>query len=163
MHGFFSAELHALRDRLQLGGRVEFPGWIPREQLYDLYARAGAFLYPSLFEGFGLPVLEALAAGVPTACSAIEPMNGIAGTAALKFDPRDPSAIAEVMHRLVTDTDLRQRLAAAGPLRAAQFSWRTTAEGVLDALRSVGDSVNFDTGHVRSADIEPTRRDRNWR
>jgi alpha-1,3-rhamnosyl/mannosyltransferase len=83
-----------------------------------------------------LPVLEALAAGVPTGCSAIEPMNGIAGTAALKFDPRDPSAIAEVMHRLVTDTELRQRLAAAGPLRAAHFSWRTTAEGVLDALRS---------------------------
>ena len=138
IHGFFSAELHALRDRLQLGGRVEFPGWIPREQLYDLYVRATAFLYPSLFEGFGLPVLEALAAGVPTGCSAIEPMNGIAGTAALKFDPRDPSAIAEVMHRLVTDAELRQRLAAAGPLRAAQFSWRTTAEGVLDALCSVG-------------------------
>jgi len=136
IHGFFSAELHALRDRLKLGDRVEFPGWIPREQLYDLFARANAFLYPSLFEGFGLPVLEALAAGVPTGCSAIEPMNGIAGTAALKFDPRDPSAIAEVMHRLVTDTELRQRLAAAGPRRAAQFSWRTTAEGVLDALRS---------------------------
>jgi glycosyltransferase involved in cell wall biosynthesis len=66
-------------------------------------------------------------------------MNGIAGTAALKFDPRDPSAIAEVMHRLVTDAELRQRLVAAGPLRAAQFSWRTTAEGVLDALLSAGD------------------------
>jgi glycosyltransferase involved in cell wall biosynthesis len=138
IHGFFSPELHALRDRLQLAGRVDFPGWIPREQLYDLYARASAFLYPSFFEGFGLPVLEALAAGVPTGCSAIEPMNGIAGTAALKFDPRDPSAIAEVMHRLVTDAELRQRLAVAGPLRAAQFSWRTTAEGVLDALSSVG-------------------------
>jgi len=139
LHGFFSAELHALRDRLQLAGRVDFPGWIPREQLYDLYARATAFLYPSLFEGFGLPVLEALAAGVPTACSAIEPMNGIAGDAALKFDPRDPSAIAGAMHRLVTDGELRQRLAAAGPRRAAQFSWRTTAEGVLNALTSVRD------------------------
>jgi alpha-1,3-rhamnosyl/mannosyltransferase len=107
--------------------------------LYDLFARASAFLYPSLFEGFGLPVLEALAAGVPTGCSDIEPMNGIAGDAALKFDPRDPSAIAEVMHRLVTDVGLRQRLAAAGPLRAAQFPWRATAEGVLDALRSAVD------------------------
>jgi glycosyltransferase involved in cell wall biosynthesis len=103
--------------------------------LYDLYARASAFLYPSLFEGFGLPVLEALAAGVPTACSQIEPMNSIAAGAALKFDPRDPSAIARAMHRLVTDAELRERLAAAGPLRAAQFSWRTTAQGVLDALR----------------------------
>ena len=139
IHGFFSAELHALRDRLQLSDHVEFPGWIPREQLYDLYARATAFVYPSLFEGFGLPVLEALAAGVPTACSSIEPMDSIAGAAALKFDPHDPSAIAETMHRLVTDGELRQALAAAGPLRAAQFSWLTTAQAVLDALRGVGD------------------------
>ena len=137
IHGFFSAELHALRDRLQLADCVEFPGWIPREELYSLFERASAFLYPSLFEGFGLPVLEALAAGVPTACSRIEPMNSIAGGAALKFDPRDPAAIAEAMHRLVTDGELRQRLAAAGPLRAAQFSWRTTAQGILDALRGV--------------------------
>ena len=135
MHGFFSAELHALRGRLHLTDSVDFPGWIPRQQLYGLYARAAAFLYPSLFEGFGLPVLEALAAGVPTGCSRVEPMNGIAGDAALKFDPRDASAIAEAMHRLVTDSELRHRLATAGPLRAAQFSWRTTAEGVLDALR----------------------------
>jgi glycosyltransferase involved in cell wall biosynthesis len=137
IHGFFSAELHALRDRLHLADCVEFPGWIPREQLYSLYARAMAFLYPSLFEGFGLPVLEALAAGVPTGCSEIEPMNSIAGGAALKFDPRDLSAIAAVMHRLVNDGELRRRLAAAGPLRAAQFPWRTTAQGVLDALRDV--------------------------
>ena len=70
IHGFQAAELHALRDRMQLADSVEFPGWVPREQLYDYYARASAFLYPSLFEGFGLPILEALAAGVPTACSA---------------------------------------------------------------------------------------------
>jgi glycosyltransferase involved in cell wall biosynthesis len=139
MHGFFAAELYALRDRLQLADCVEFPGWIPREQLYDLYARASAFLFPSLFEGFGLPVLEALAAGVPTGCSQIEPMNSIAAGAALKFDPRDPSAIAEAMHRLVADAELRERLAAAGPPRAAQFSWRTTAQAVLDALRDVVD------------------------
>ncbi|MCX6632193.1 MAG: glycosyltransferase family 1 protein [Candidatus Solibacter sp.] len=137
IHGFFSAELHALRDRLHLADCVEFPGWIPREQLYGFYARADAFLYPSLFEGFGLPVLEALAAGVPTGCSQIEPVNSIAAGAALKFDPRDPSAIAEVMHRLVADGELRERLAVAGPLRAAEFSWRTTAEGVLDVFRDV--------------------------
>src|ERR1039457_3540270 len=139
MRGFFTGPLHDLRDSLRLGDSVEFPGWIPREDLHELYAKAWAFIYPSLFEGFGLPVLEALAAGVPTGCSAIEPMNGIAGTAALKFHPRDPSAIAEVMHRLVADAELPQRLAAAGPLRSAQFSWRTTAEGVLDALLSAGD------------------------
>jgi glycosyltransferase involved in cell wall biosynthesis len=137
LHGFSSAELHALRERLGLTDCVEFPGWIAREALYDLYARAAAFLYPSLFEGFGLPVLEALAAGVPTGCSGVEPMNSIAADAALKFDPRDPVAIAEAMHRLVTDVDLQVRLAAAGPRRAAQFSWRSTAEAVLEACSSV--------------------------
>ncbi len=136
IHGFYSSELHALRERLQLSDRVEFPGWIPREQLYNLYARAAAFLYPSLFEGFGLPVLEALAAGVPTGCSGIEPMDSIAGDAALKFDPKDSSAIAAAMDRLVADEELRGRLAAAGPKRAAEFSWRTTAYGILEALRS---------------------------
>jgi glycosyltransferase involved in cell wall biosynthesis len=139
IHGFFTKELYALRERLQLAGRVDFPGWVPREQLYGFYSRASAFLFPSLFEGFGMPVLEALAAGVPTACSAIEPMNGIAGTAALKFDPHDPSAIADVMDRLVSDDELRQSLAAAGPLRAAQFPWRNTAEGVLATLRDLVD------------------------
>ena len=135
IHGFYSSELHALRDRLQLSDRVEFPGWIPREQLYDLYSRASAFLYPSLFEGFGLPVLEALAAGVPAGCSGIEPMDSIAGDAALKFDPKDPSVIAAAMHRLVADEELRGRLTVAGPRRAAEFSWHTTAHGILEALR----------------------------
>jgi glycosyltransferase involved in cell wall biosynthesis len=134
MHGFFSGELHNLRERLGLGESVAFPGWIPREDLYELFTRASAFLYPSLFEGFGLPVLEALAAGVPTACSAIEPMDSIAADAAIKFDPRRPEEIAAAMHRLVSDEALRQRLASAGPLRAAEFSWRNTARGVLDAL-----------------------------
>lgn len=134
IHGFFSAELHALRDSLGLDGAVDFPGWIPREKLHDLYSRAWAFIYPSRFEGFGLPVLEALAAGVPTACSEIEPLSGIAATAALKFDPADPHAIAEAMHRIATDASLRQRLAAAGPIRAAEFSWRATAALTLEAL-----------------------------
>jgi len=134
IHGFYAKELHSLRTRLNLADAVEFPGWVPREDLYALYARATAFFYPSLFEGFGLPILEALAAGLPTACSDIEPMTSLAADAALKFDPRDPAAIACAMEALVTDEDLRARLSTAGPLRASQFSWHATARGVLDAL-----------------------------
>ncbi len=63
-------------------------------------------------------------------------MDSIAGDAALKFDPKEPSAIAAAMHRLVADEELRRRLAAAGPRRAAEFSWRTTAHGILEALQS---------------------------
>ena len=116
--------LHDLREQLGLADAVEFPGWIPREELYDLFARAWAFLYPSKFEGFGLPVLEGLAAGVPTACSSIEPLSSIAGDAALQFDPSDPTAIAAAMRRFVDDEELRARLSAEGPRRAAEFGWR---------------------------------------
>jgi len=138
MHGFSTGQLHHLRDSLDLRDAVEFPGWIPREDLHGLYARAWAFLCPSRFEGFGLPLLEALASGIPTACSKIEPLSSIAAGAALEFDPLDTTAIEEAMLRITADEALRVRLAEAGPRRAAQFSWRQTAEGTLAALREAG-------------------------
>ncbi len=137
LHGFAASPLHTLRDRLGLHDAVEFPGWIPLAELHDLFARAAGFIYPSRFEGFGLPVLEAMAAGIPTACSAIEPLSSIAGNAALQFDPREPSAIAAAILQLLEDEGLRARLALAGPRRAAEFPWRNTAERTLRALREV--------------------------
>jgi glycosyltransferase involved in cell wall biosynthesis len=137
LHGFSSGPLHELRESLGLADAVEFPGWIPREDLHALYERAWTFVFPSLFEGFGLPVLEALAAGIPTACSAIEPVAGIAADAALQFDPTNEAAIAAAMTRVCDDTELRERLSLAGPRRAAQFSWRATAEATLGALLEV--------------------------
>jgi glycosyltransferase involved in cell wall biosynthesis len=135
LHGFFTGPLHDLRASLGLGDAVDFPGWIPRAELHDLYTRAWAFVYPSLFEGFGIPPLEAMAAGVPTACSDIEPIASNVGDAALRFDPRDPSAMAAALRRIASDEALRQRLSEAGPRRAAEFSWRKTAEITLQALR----------------------------
>ena len=79
MHGFFTGPLHEMRESLGLLDAVEFPGWIPSEDLYGLYERAWAFVYPTIFEGFGLLILEALAAGVP----AIAPLTAIGGDAAL--------------------------------------------------------------------------------
>jgi glycosyltransferase involved in cell wall biosynthesis len=99
-----------------------------------LYARAWAFIYPSLFEGFGLPILEALAAGVPSACSNIEPLSGNAGDAALQFDPHDVDAMASAMIRITGDDALRDRLSIAGPRQAAKFPWKATAEATLRAL-----------------------------
>jgi glycosyltransferase involved in cell wall biosynthesis len=136
LHGFFTGALHELREKLGLRDAVDFPGWIPREQLHDLSARAWAFVYPSLFEGFGIPVIEAMAAGVPTACSDIEPIASNVGDAALRFNPHDVAAIAAALRRITSDEELRARLAIAGPLRAAQFSWRHTAEITLETLRA---------------------------
>ena len=141
LHGFASDALHELRDSLGLAGAVDFPGWIPRPDLLDLYARAWAFIYPSKFEGFGLPVLEALAAGVPCACSDIEPLASLAGDAALAFDPFDESAILQALIRIVEDEPLRHRLGEAGPRRAAQFSWRAAAETTLAALIAAAEAT----------------------
>jgi glycosyltransferase involved in cell wall biosynthesis len=137
LRGFDTANLERLRQELGLTDAVEFTGWIPREDLYALYARAFAFLYPSTFEGFGLPVLEALAAAVPTACSNIEPLASTAGDAALQFDPEDENALLNAMTRLVSDDGLRAQLAAAGPQRAEQFSWQTTARLTLEVIKQV--------------------------
>jgi glycosyltransferase involved in cell wall biosynthesis len=135
LRGFETGNLESLRDRLGLTAAVQFTGWIPREELYDLYAGACAFLYPSTFEGFGLPVLEALAAGIPTACSRIEPLASTVAEAALVFDPQDEGAMIGAMERLVSDGQLRERLAASGPERASRYSWHTTARLTLEALR----------------------------
>ena len=81
-----------------------------------------------------LPVLEALAAGVPTACSNIQPVSGIAGDAAIQFDPSGAAAILEAMERLVDDEALRSMLAARGPAQAAKFNWQETARLTLEAI-----------------------------
>jgi glycosyltransferase involved in cell wall biosynthesis len=134
LRGFHTEALGRRRAQLGLDDAVEFTGWIPRADLYDLFTRAWAFLYPSTFEGFGMPILEALAAGIPTGCSNIEPLSSLAGEAALQFDPHDTAALRDALLRLVSDDALRDSLAAEGPRRAALFSWRATAQATLDAI-----------------------------
>ncbi len=136
LRGFHAEAIEAAIESLGLAGAVRITGWIPRAELYDLFRGAFAFVYPSRFEGFGLPVLEALAAGIPTACSAIEPLTAAAGNAALEFNPADPKALFEAMFRLIEDEALRARLSEEGPKRAACFSWRKSAEATLEAIRS---------------------------
>jgi len=134
LRGFDAANLERLRNSLGLADAVTFTGWIAREKLYELYARAFAFLYPSNFEGFGLPVLEALATGVPTACLRIEPLMSTVGDAALLVDAADDRALVDAIQRLTSDEALRARLSAAGPARARLFSWTTTARQTLATL-----------------------------
>jgi glycosyltransferase involved in cell wall biosynthesis len=136
LRGFHAEKLERLRDALGLGAVVEFTGWIPREQLYELYAGASALVFPSTFEGFGMPVLEAMAAGLPAACSRIEPLATIAGDAALLFDPANVPAMAEAMERVTSDEELRERLTAAGKARATGFLWNVTARRTLEAIQA---------------------------
>jgi glycosyltransferase involved in cell wall biosynthesis len=103
--------------------RVAAIGAVPDADLPALYRRAAAFAYPSLYEGFGLPVLEAMIAGVPVLTSDTSSMPEVGGDAALYVAPRDVAAIRAGLARLLGDDELRARLAAAGPPRAAAFSW----------------------------------------
>jgi glycosyltransferase involved in cell wall biosynthesis len=134
MRGFQTKAIEALVAQLGLTESVQITGWIPREQLFDLYARADAFVYPSTFEGFGLPVLEALAAGIPAACSDIPPLREIAGGAAIYFDPFDDVALAMSLVRITSDEPLRRQLSTEGPARARGFSWIQCAAQTLRAI-----------------------------
>jgi glycosyltransferase involved in cell wall biosynthesis len=125
------AELRERATALGLERDTRFPGWIDDEELESLYAAAAGFVFPSLAEGFGLPVLEAMARGLPVACSDRGAVAEVAGDAALLFDPESPRAVADAVVRLLGDAHERERLARAGRARAAEFTWARTAAGTL--------------------------------
>ena len=129
--------LEDLIDGLGLGRRVLLPGLIADEDLPALYAGARAFAFPSLYEGFGLPVLEAMASGVPVACSKASSLPEVASGAALLLDPNTPREWTEGLRRLLTDEPLRKRLVEAGLARARDFSWRNSAARILSVLEEV--------------------------
>jgi len=122
-----------------LGDRLLALGHVSDAALQELYRRCGAFCYPSLAEGFGLPILEAMAAGAPVLTSSVSSMPEVGGDAALYADPYDVGAIADQLQALLEDPALRDRLRRMGPRRAAAFSWDRFADGVLDALRATLD------------------------
>jgi glycosyltransferase involved in cell wall biosynthesis len=109
------------------GDRVRHLGHVPFEHLPALYRRATAMVFPSLFEGFGMPLVEAMACACPGAASDRGAIAEVCGDAALRFDPTDTDAIAGAIRRIVGDDGLRARLRAAGPARAAEFRWDDVA------------------------------------
>jgi len=134
LRGFDSAAIDGLITDLGLGESVRCTGWIPREELYNLFAGADAFVYPTTFEGFGMTLLEGMAAGLPVACSAIEPLQTLAGDAALLFDPHQTEEIEAALARITEDEALRETLRLSGPSRAKFFSWEESARSTLEVL-----------------------------
>ncbi|HWF25465.1 MAG TPA: glycosyltransferase family 1 protein [Solirubrobacteraceae bacterium] len=132
--GYPTAHEDDLRHRaaeLSIAGDVRLLGWIDPAQLEGLYAAAACFVFPSLLEGFGLPVLEAMVRGVPVACSGRGSLGEVAGEAALRFDPESVPEIAAAIERLLSDRRAAERLRRAGLERACHFSWAATAAGTL--------------------------------
>lgn len=126
-----------LRDinRLNLGRKVHLLGQVPLDELVRLYNAATVFVYPSLYEGFGLPVLEAMACGCPVVASNTSAIPEVAGDAALLIDPMDPQAIADAIQNVLVNEELSKELRQRGLRRAKFFSWEDCARKTLQVYR----------------------------
>jgi glycosyltransferase involved in cell wall biosynthesis len=120
-----------------VASQVRVPGFLPRSGLEAVYAAAEVFCFPSLREGFGLPVAEAMAQGTPVVTSAGTATAEVAGDAALLVDPRDPHAVADALAAVLDDRRLHARLRRAGRARAAELSWAHSAQGTFKAYSEV--------------------------
>jgi glycosyltransferase involved in cell wall biosynthesis len=136
--GWGGDDYRATVDALRVHDYVRFTGFVEDDHLPDLYRCALLFVYPSLYEGFGLPVLEAMACGTPVITSNRTSLPEVAGDAALLVDPTRPEALAEAMTSIMYDGELRQRLRAKGLARARAFTWDAVAEQTVALYRAVG-------------------------
>ncbi len=130
------AKLHGWVRELGLEARVVIPGYVPDADLPVLYGAAQAFVFPTLYEGFGFPVVEAMACGCPVITSNVSSLPEIAGDAALLVDPLGVAEIGSAMKKIVAEPELRQRMVATGLRRAALFSWERCAAETLAFLKA---------------------------
>jgi glycosyltransferase involved in cell wall biosynthesis len=135
------AALRRAVHRHQLHKYVRFLGYLPEETLAVMYRLAGVFVFPSLYEGFGLPPLEAMASGTPVVTSNVSSLPEVAGDAAVLVDPYDPGAIADGIYRVLTDDRFRADLLARGAARARQFSWEQSVQRVREIYMEVGETT----------------------
>jgi glycosyltransferase involved in cell wall biosynthesis len=135
-----------LQDQIQhlgLGNQIRFLGYCPKPDMPALYESAAALVFPSVFEGFGLPLVEAMWCECPIACSNLTSLPEIADDAALFFDPYSPEEMALSISRLLTDSQLRKELIARGSSRASTFSWRKFTTDMIRILRQVWEERGF--------------------
>ena len=134
------AALRRAVHRHQLHKYVRFLGYLPEETLAVMYRLAAVFVFASLYEGFGLPPLEAMASGTPVVTSNLSSLPEVTGDAAVLVDPYDPRAIADGIYSVLTDDSLRRSLRAKGLARARQFSWEQSVRRVHEIYRQVSES-----------------------
>ena len=138
MMGWKQNQLFELVAGLKLQDRVLFPGFVAEERKALLIAGCEVFVYPSLYEGFGLPVLEALASGVPTVTSNLSSLPEVAGSSALLIDPKDTTALASAVRAILSDPALAAELRQKGPEQAARFTWERTSKETADVYQGLG-------------------------
>ena len=136
---WFSAEIRAAAKASSVAERIVFTGFVDDAELHHYYAGCEIFVYPSFYEGFGLPILEAMACGRAVACSDTSAMPEVADSAALLFDPERHEQMARAMRDLLIDAELRSRMERLGSQRAALFSWERASRRTLDVYYSVAE------------------------
>lgn len=135
--GYGAEHIRARIEASPARDRIDTPGWVPAEDLEGLYRRASIFAFPSLDEGFGIPVLEAMARGVPVIASNRPALMEACGKAAVLVDPLDQESLADGLRRLVVNQPLREHLIAGGRHHAAQFSWERAVENTWRVYREL--------------------------
>jgi len=135
--GWLYQEIFKEVARLGLQNRVHFTGFVDDADLPALYSAATLFAYPSLYEGFGLPVLEAMACGTPVVTANQSSLPEVAGTAGLMVDPKKTDAIASAMAQVLTNPDLHKKLSDAGQIQATKFTWAAMAQNLLELYKSL--------------------------
>lgn len=126
-------EVERLISEKELHPHIDWPGYVDADELCRAYREATVFVLPSLYEGFGLPVLEAMACGTPVICGNRASLEEVAGDAAILFDPQNEDALAAALESVLTDPARAETLRVKGLHRAAQFSWETTARKTIEA------------------------------
>jgi glycosyltransferase involved in cell wall biosynthesis len=134
---FHSSQFRAEVQDLIQSGQLALTGYVPEEDLPALYREAGVFVYPSLYEGFGLPILEAMACGTPVVTSNTSSMPEVAGDAALLVDPVQTDQIQHALSSIISQAELAVQLSERGRQRAKQFTWASTARNVMTVYRHV--------------------------
>jgi alpha-1,3-rhamnosyl/mannosyltransferase len=133
--GWKSEALHERLQRAEAQGWARYLGFVPGGDLPVIYGGAKIFAFPSLYEGFGLPALEAMASGVPVVCSNASSLPEVVGDCALTCDPQDVEGLATLLERAVLDSAWRDAAILRGVVRASNFSWDKTVAGTLAAYR----------------------------
>jgi glycosyltransferase involved in cell wall biosynthesis len=128
-------EVHAAAENSPVANRIHFAGFVPDEVLPDIYRASTALIFPSLYEGFGFPLIEAMACGIPVACGSVSSLPEVAGDAALYFDPLSEESIAAQLVALIRDEGLRRDVAERGLARSARFRWEEVGRDTVAVLR----------------------------
>ncbi|NER91083.1 glycosyltransferase family 1 protein [Moorena sp. SIO3A2] len=129
--------LEAQAEQLDISSQVKFLGYVPQHQLPTMIRNAIAFVFPSLWEGFGIPVLEAMACGTPVITANLSSLPEVAGDAAILINPYNPEEITAAMAAVATDSQMRSHLRMAGLARASEFSWQKTGQATVEILTHI--------------------------